>query len=63
MVHEHELRQSVDRLTVDGYVFLDERCGGDLVAGILDVARQEARNVQGALGTREIGIGSAALAA
>jgi len=49
-----------DRLASDGFVLLHKLCGSAMVRSMLDVSRRRARAVREALGTREIGIGSAA---
>ena len=49
-----------EQLTTDGFVLLSDRCSEDVLKQILEVSRQRVREVQEALGGREIGIGSAA---
>lgn len=49
-----------DRLAADGFVVLHELCSAEFVEQILQVSRRRIGEVQAALGTREIGIGSAA---
>ncbi len=51
---------SAYKLTSDGVVAIDRLCRSALVEQLLDVSHRGARQVQEALGTREIGIGSAA---
>jgi len=60
MVQENSMREAAERLATDGFVFLDQFCASDLITGILRIARTESREVQEALGTGDIGIGSAA---
>lgn len=50
----------MDRLTSDGFVLLHQLCSSELVETLLDVSRRRAREIRDALGTKEIGIGSAA---
>lgn len=57
---ESALSASVDRLTTDGFVILHDLCDEEMVTSILDVSRRRSRTIRNALGTREIGIGSAA---
>lgn len=57
---ESALSTSVDRLTTDGFVILHELCDKQMVTSILDVSRRRSQAIRNALGTREIGIGSAA---
>lgn len=54
------LYELTDQLTTDGFVLLPERCSNETMDQILEVSRQRVRDVREALGTREIGIGSAA---
>jgi len=49
-----------DQLGSDGFVLLHRLCSSQLVERILDVSGRRAREVREALGSREIGIGSAA---
>jgi ectoine hydroxylase-related dioxygenase (phytanoyl-CoA dioxygenase family) len=60
-MEDHRMvRDSMQRLAIEGFVVLKRACSSELVSAILNSARQEARDVQAALGTDEIGIGSAA---
>ena len=54
------LCELTDQLATDGFVLLIQRCSSETLTQILEVSRQRVRDVQKALGTREIGIGSAA---
>ncbi|MBT8216901.1 MAG: phytanoyl-CoA dioxygenase family protein [Acidimicrobiia bacterium] len=54
------LRRSEVRLAADGFVLLAEGCAGELVARLLDVSQRSAREARDALGSKEVGIGSAA---
>jgi hypothetical protein len=51
---------AVDQLASDGFVLLHRLCGSDLAGGLLDVCLRRLREIRAALGTKEIGIGSAA---
>jgi hypothetical protein len=51
---------SLGQLESDGFVLLERLCGTDLVELFLGVCRERAHALREALGTREIGIGSAA---
>ena len=53
-------QESIDQLAADGLVLLHQLCGGQFVEQILAVSHCKVREVKEALGTREIGIGSAA---
>jgi hypothetical protein len=48
------------QLETDGFVLVPELCDSVMVETLLEVARQQAAAVRAALGTRDIGIGSAA---
>jgi hypothetical protein len=50
---------SVERLASDGFVLIHRLCGSKLVELVSDVSRKRASALREALGTREIGIGSA----
>ena len=54
------LHNLTDQLAADGFVLLPELCTNEFLEQILEVSRQRVSKVQKALGTREIGIGSAA---
>ena len=60
MNKRNSLHNLLDQLDKDGFVLLHRLCGNEFVERIMDVARQRIRVVQKALGTKEIGIGSAA---
>jgi len=49
-----------DQLAADGVLLLHQLCNSEFVGRIMAVSRQRIGEVQAALGTREIGIGSAA---
>jgi len=49
-----------ETLAADGFVLLHQLCDSELVKLMLDVSRRKAVALRNALGTREIGIGSAA---
>jgi hypothetical protein len=49
-----------DQLAADGFVLLPERCSSEFLNQVLEVSCKRVGRVQEALGTREIGIGSAA---
>ncbi|MDT8321893.1 MAG: phytanoyl-CoA dioxygenase family protein [Xanthomonadales bacterium] len=51
---------SADRLITDGFLLLPELCSNEFLQRLLDVSRQRIRDVRRALGTQQIGIGSAA---
>jgi len=51
---------SLDRITSDGFVLLPQLCGREYLELVLDVAHRRTREVRQALGSKEIGIGSAA---
>lgn len=57
--NENARRALANRLAADGFVLLPKLCSKELVAKILDVSRRRAREIREALGTKEIGIGSA----
>lgn len=59
MDKENSLYESADQLALDGFVLLHQPCSSEFVEQILDVAHRRVHEVQVALGTREIGIGSA----
>jgi len=52
--------EAEERLVSDGFVLLPELCSSDFLKLVLNVCKQRARTVREALGTKEIGIGSAA---
>ena len=60
MHDDTDLYASTDKLALDGFVLLHRLCTGEFVERILDVSNRRARKVREALGTKEIGIGSAA---
>ena len=49
-----------DQLSAEGLVLLSELCDAQLVEQLLDASRRSARAARDALGSKEIGIGSAA---
>lgn len=51
---------AAERLASDGFVLLHQLCGSELVASLLAVSLRRSQAIRAALGTREIGIGSAA---
>ena len=51
---------AADQLASEGFVLLHQLCNSELVELVLDVSRRRAHAVRGALGAKEIGIGSAA---
>lgn len=55
-----EMRNAVERLGSDGFVLLDGCCDGALAERFLAIARRRISEVMAALGSRPIGIGSAA---
>ncbi len=55
-----ELRELDDRLATDGFVVVPHVCDDDLVQRLLDASRRNVRRSQDSLGSKEIGIGSAA---
>ena len=57
---ESTLHDLTDQLAADGFILLPERCSSEFLLQILEVSRQRVGTVKEALGTREIGIGSAA---
>ena len=59
-IDERALPASVDRLARDGFVILHDLCDAEMVTSILEISRRRSRAIRDALGTREIGIGSAA---
>lgn len=60
MAERNDLDCLADRLAADGFVLLQQLCDRDFVNHVLDVSRRRAAEILQALGTREIGIGSAA---
>ena len=50
----------VEQLASDGFVVVHQLCNNEFFEQALDVSRRRAHDVMAALGTREIGIGSAA---
>jgi ectoine hydroxylase-related dioxygenase (phytanoyl-CoA dioxygenase family) len=54
------LDDALATLSDDGFVVLREICSAGLVDQILDVSQRRSHEIQEALGTRDIGIGSAA---
>ncbi len=60
MPYEEEKEEERNLLLADGFVLLAERCNDDLVGKLLDVARRGEQSARAALGSKEIGIGSAA---
>lgn len=56
---EHTQREAARQLATDGFVLLHQLCDSELVALVLEVSRQRSHSIQEALGTKEIGIGSA----
>lgn len=57
---ERVLSEVLERLTSDGFVMLPGLCSSPLLAVLLDVAQKKTDELREALGTRTIGIGSAA---
>ena len=57
---QHERSDLLRRLAEDGFVLLPRLCDSAMLDSILDVSRRRMREVLDALGSREIGIGSAA---
>ncbi len=57
---EHDVCELAGRLASDGFVLLPELLSAARAQSILDVSRRRSRAVRKALGSREIGIGSAA---
>lgn len=53
-------REPVDRLATDGLVLLHRLCSREMIDLLLNASRQRASELRNALGSREIGIGSAA---
>lgn len=60
MSEQRSIRHSADGLASEGFVLLPGLCGAAFVEQILNVARQRISEVRSALGSREMGIGSAA---
>lgn len=58
--NERSLKRAVEQLASDGFVLLPQLCDSQLVALIRDVSQRRAHQLREALGTRQIGIGSAA---
>ncbi len=56
----HDAGKLAERLASDGFVLLPERLSAARAQSILDVSRRRSRAVRDALGSRDIGIGSAA---
>lgn len=54
------MSESVDQLTLEGFVLLHQLCSSELRELLLDVSRRRARTIRETLGERKIGIGSAA---
>ncbi len=57
---KYSLSEAAELLASDGYVLLHQLCNSDLVRSIFRVSRQKSHTIREALGSREIGIGSAA---
>lgn len=51
--------EAEQRLVTEGFALLPDACDAELVERLLEVAAQKAQQARDALGTREIGIGSA----
>lgn len=60
MLEGSNLHELTEQLAADGFVLLPERCGNKFLERILHVSRERVGKVEVALGTRKIGIGSAA---
>ena len=54
------MKGALEQLVLEGFVVLDGLCGEALLARLLDVSLGRSREVRAALGSREVGIGSAA---
>ena len=54
-----DITRAAEQVTANGFVVLSSLCSPGFVKGILDIAKRRAGEVRGALGDREIGIGSA----
>lgn len=60
LAETNTLQKLTDRLAADGVILLQRLCSEEFVGQVLDVSMRRASEIRAALGSREIGIGSAA---